>query len=784
MRLSETGPGCHEPQKKSLCSVFSDSIMLGAAARGGYQIGNSLIFNDGDSAYLSRTSGTPTDSNVWTASFWTKRGVLSGNHALFSARKTDSNTQRLLVYFNTSDQLQMNGTPTVWRQTQRSFRDPSAWYHIVIAVDTDQGTAADRIKIYVNGVEETSFGASSDPGSGADLGVNVDASPHSICRDQQSGSNYYDGYMSEFILVDGQALAPTVFGEFDSENTKLWKPKRYTGSFGNNGFYLDFADSADPGNDVSGEGNDFTPTNLASADQSTDTPTDNHATFSSIVRNPQAATYSQGNTTLNRASSGNATGVTTIAVDAAENTYVEFVLDAGANDNIECGILAADVAEFHNPGAEFRPSDSPSGYGYRRTGNLRNNGSDSAYGDSYVATEVVGVHLNAGVLTFYNEGVSQGVAASGLTGEFFFTACGQSGVQWTIRAASDDWDMTPTGAVALSTANLPTPDVKDPQNSAAVLLHTGNGGTQSVSGAAFQADFVLTKARSASNNWVLTDSVRGVNSQLNMDIGSGEQTATDVVTAFNSDGFSVGDNSELSSGSVNGSGISYVNLLLKELPGFFDIADYTGDGVAGLTASHDLGAVPGLFIVKDRDGSNNWTVYSETIGASQILELNTTGSASASSVAWDDTTPDISNIVLGNSGNTNVSGHDYIAYLLASKPGLCAVGSYEGNGDSDGPFVYTGGRVLALIIKEADAGGSWVFKNRVTDSENPNTYGLFLDSSSSENTSDGRDVDFLSSGFKVRANQSDINTSNSTYIYIAILDGALGGARVPAMTAQ
>jgi hypothetical protein len=174
--------------------------------------------------------------------------------------------------------------------TNRLFRDTSAWYHIVMAVDTTQATAANRIKLYINGIQETSFAVETYPNQNHSTGVNF-TEPHRIGT-LLTNSWYFSGYISEVNHIDGSQLAPTSFGEFD-EDSGIWKPKAYAGSYGTNGFYLDFKDSANLGNDASG-GLDFTQTNITSADQATDTPTNNFCTFNPLINQNNSPTISEG----------------------------------------------------------------------------------------------------------------------------------------------------------------------------------------------------------------------------------------------------------------------------------------------------------------------------------------------------------------------------------------------------------------------------------------------------------------------------------------------------------
>jgi hypothetical protein len=238
-------------------------------AAGGYDVANSLRFDDGSSDYLNRTTGTPTNANKCTFSLWAKRGQLGGTKALMGFHTNDSNRGNFVFEV---DKLEVRMFDTSMQlTTNRLFRDVSAWYHIVLAVDTTQGTASNRVKLYINGVQETSFSTSSYPSQNSDFGFNKSGI---VFKTTQKGeqNDFFDGYISEFVMVDGQQLDPTSFGEFD-EDSGVWKAIDVSGlTFGNNGFYLDFENSGSLGADVSGNGNNFTVNNLTSIDQTTDTP--------------------------------------------------------------------------------------------------------------------------------------------------------------------------------------------------------------------------------------------------------------------------------------------------------------------------------------------------------------------------------------------------------------------------------------------------------------------------------------------------------------------------------
>jgi len=270
----------------------------------GYQVNNSLRFNYGSSDYLERTS-TSGNRRTFTFSTWLKRSnLVDGNpgdyDTFFSSDQAVTNSfritfndddgaddDRLMVYFYT-------GTFQLKLITNQLFRDVSAWYHIVVAVDTTQATDTNRVKIYVNGSQITSFLSTLYPSQNTDTSVNQSGAP---CRVGAGTSLYFNGYMSEVYLIDGQQLTPSSFGQTDSA-TGIWTPKAYTGTYGTNGFELEFKNSAALGTDTSGNGNNFTVNNLTSVDQSTDTPTNNFATLNPLV-NTNGVAYTEGNLKVN-----------------------------------------------------------------------------------------------------------------------------------------------------------------------------------------------------------------------------------------------------------------------------------------------------------------------------------------------------------------------------------------------------------------------------------------------------------------------------------------------------
>jgi hypothetical protein len=292
----------------------------------GYDVANSCRFNAGSSDSLTRTFGTPTNNRIWTYSFWMKHcdnaGVLLNTGADTSYMYFRGSSANPVPFGFSVEQyvssFQYRLIPN------EVFRDHSAWQHIVIAFDTTQSTASNRVKIYKNGSQITSFNTEDYPSQNLDTQVNS-AVAHKIGGFASSG--FYDGYLAEVVFIDGQQLDPTSFGEFDEDSPTIWKPKDVSGlTFGNNGFHLDFENASSLGADVSGNSNNFTVNNLTSVDQSTDTCTNNFATLNSLYPtgggfdNQSGAAFEEGNTkfTTDNGDADWGTCVSSIAVSSGK----------------------------------------------------------------------------------------------------------------------------------------------------------------------------------------------------------------------------------------------------------------------------------------------------------------------------------------------------------------------------------------------------------------------------------------------------------------------------------
>ena len=317
---------------------------VASALGGAYEVANSCRFNSGDSAKMAKSSSGGTRTK-WTMSMWFKRGTISVTQYLFSSY---SGSNYCYVQINSDDNLRFldySSGNNCNKITTRKFRDPSAWYHMVVQVDTTDGTAGDRFKLWINGVRETDFGTSADFSSSFDTNMNVSGHSLEIGVNQQGNDNYWNGYIAETVLIDGSDLDATSFGEYDEDSPTIWKPKNVSGlTVGTNGFYLDFEDSSNLGNDAKG-GTDFTETNLDATDQSTDTPTNNFCTMNPLVPTSNI-TFSEGNCKMVTSSSDtHGAGVGTFGLTAGRWYYE--VKIASLVDNHTHGAVSELTSELY-----------------------------------------------------------------------------------------------------------------------------------------------------------------------------------------------------------------------------------------------------------------------------------------------------------------------------------------------------------------------------------------------------------------------------------------------------
>ena len=383
----------------------------------GFQVANSLRFNRPSSDYLNRTQSGGSAPTKATFSTWLKRTNLGIETWMFDA--PNSSNQSDGFRHLTGDTLQFLLNDSYVLTTNRLFRDVSAWYHLVVAMDTTQNTDSNRVKLYVNGVQETSFSATSYPSQNATAqGLFVSGRPLYIGR--QSGGNYLDGYLAETVFIDGQALDPTSFGETDSQ-TGIWVPKDVSGlTFGTNGAYLDFKDSSALGNDAAGS-NNFTANNLTSIDQSIDTCTNNFATLNPLASLPNTgvSTFSEGNLVSQGVNGSYVNGGSTFQMTTGKwYAEVKYLATSGDVGRIIIGITQ-DVSEISRLNQD-NGSLNTTYNNYDGAGGKNVQGTGSTYGSDFGLNDIIGIALDLDneKLYFSVNGTWQnsGVPTSGSTG--------------------------------------------------------------------------------------------------------------------------------------------------------------------------------------------------------------------------------------------------------------------------------------------------------------------------------------------------------------------------------
>jgi len=773
----------------------------------GYTIDQSIRFNDGDSPYLNRTFGTPTSNSQFGYSFWIKLGEGYDGKYIISANGSGNNDN---FYFS-SNKINIQEGGVLRLQSNQLFRDFSSWYHFVVAYDLGNATASQKLRVYLNGSEITSWATDTrsslsstssrlNAAVGHDVGANV-------FNGVSSHINNWDGYIAEFHFVDGTVLTPTDFGEYNSDG--VWIPIEASPTYGNNGFYITGETASDLGEDFSGNNNDFTSSGLATTDQMLDTPTDNYSIFNPVAScnvSGQPLTISDGNLRTSAGGTSNAIEAITQIGPSSGKWYAEFTLNAApqlSNQYPVIGVIAADlnITSGNNIGnSTFR--------GYVPNGNTQGTGS-GAYGDTFTTNDIIGcaIDLDNQKIWWSKNGVFQNsgdpaagtnAAFTNLTAGLFYRFCishaGSTATDVTGNFGQSAFTYTPpTDFNALSTAALDDPIIADPSAHFQTTVYTGNGTAIGSGGlevnqsgnSTFQPDFAWIKNRTTGGNeHDLYDAVRGATKVIFSSTVGAEATVTEGLVSFDSDGFTVGNRGEVNTSGnsmvawqwkANGSGSSntdgsITSTVSTNNTSNFSIVTYVGNSTSGATVGHGLGAVPKMMILKDRDVGENWCIYHEELGPTKFLFFTTDGAFTVSN-RWNDTAPTSSVFTLGNETQVNATGRDYVVYCFAEVENFSSVGGYTGNGSTDGPFVYTNGFAPAFVMtKRTNAAGDWKMWDNKRGPYNVNGLTLAANSSGAESSGVAQHIDFLSNGFKIRGNDTETNGSGSTYIFMAVAE--------------
>ena len=787
----------------------------------------SVRFESDDSAFLSFTPDSAGNRKTMTFSAWVKRGKL-GEMRFFGA---DSDNY---ISFSSTNGLEMNlrnggsGSNVVWHSNAK-FRDFSAWYNVIFAIDTTQATDTNRVKVYVNGTQLTSFAEAAYPGQNNDMNSFNNAEAQLLGK---FGSNsHFSGYMSEANFIDGLALAPSSFGE---TKNGIWIPIDTSGlTFGTNGFRIQFdqvgvgtASTTTIGADISGNTNHFTSSGLVASDcNMPDNPENNFATGNPNIPIP-SGNLREGNLDYLRGSeTSHGSAGATFTLPTTGKWYWEVMSGVSANNE---AIGVANILD-HNPqlpadGSEI--GDRAGDYIYRSNAKKYSGGTAADYGVSFTGGDVIGVSWSSddGTIAFSKNNAAQGTAYSSIVQAqgkyvpavsnaetsseivFNFGADSSFVAHKTAQGNSDEngqgdfFYTPPSGFLALCSANLPEPTIGPNSKTQAsdhfqTVLYTGTGASNAVTGVGFQPDWTWIKCRSRAGEnrrHMLFDSNRGVGLDVHSDANAGDVSNSNTLTAFGSDGFTVGNDqqvnfdddtyvswnwhanggttSTLTDGSVN-------TTVQTNTTAGFSIMTYVSDQQNGTTLAHGLGVAPKWIVQKSRDEDNAFYQYhkeglDDTKFTSWGAGSLSTGQPEATSTSWGDGSEDPTSTLFttGDGSKSHDSGHKIFVYAFAEVEGYSKFGTYIGNGNAAGTFVFTGFRPAWIITKRINSTGNWYINDSVRSPKNPtSSFGanLYVGLNNAEG---GNGMDILSNGFKLLNTDASQNANNGTYLYMAFAE--------------
>jgi len=719
-----------------------------------YQITRSLRFKSASSTYLSRVIGSGSKQK-FTWSFWTKiTSYTSANEIIFN-RPAGFGLPSLGLTLaadgtlNFFDMVSLTPSYNFRLITTQTLKDTTSWYHIVAAVDTTQSTAANRVRLYLNGTEITSFTTSTYPSINTNTSWGVTNDTNSIGVGNSS-SKYINGYLAEIYIIDGQQLTPSSFGQTDLNGR--WVPISYTGTYGTQGAYLNFSDNSNTtsttlGKDYSGNGNNWTPNNFS-------------------------VTAGVGNDSLTDSPSNYGTD-TGLGGEVRGNYCMWNLLWQGrtndpSNGNLDYPASSVGIGNFGlTTGKWYWEITSTGG---TTTAALYTTSATTSTTITTGVTKGFRFDADAGTFDWTTNGSTWNSITTGLTsGPYYLYVSTAASTTASLNCGQRPFSYTaPAGYKAICTSNLPTPTIKKSSQFMNVVTYTGTGATRSLTGVGFIPDLVWTKSRSNIETHKLTDSVRGTSKALSSET-TGDEVSESGVTSFDSDGFTIGSTTT----GYNTNTYTYVGWSWKKgtTPGF-DIVTYTGNGT-NRTITHGLGSTPHFMIVKARTTAGTdqgWAVYHRNLtSATYYALLNTSAAEVSDSTVWNSTAPTSSVFSVGTNALVNTNNDTYLSYLWTEISGFSRFGTYTGNGAADGPFVWCGFRPKYIMIKYKGGTGDWLVYDSVRNAYNTSLNNLITDSTAVENTT-GKDLDILSNGFKIRNTDTNYNTSSGINIFAAFAE--------------
>ena len=815
--------------------IILPHIITDDSAIGGSVIERSLVNAEGRSRYLTYTPSVAGDRRTFTLSGWFKLYVVNDSQQDFIWMCGGDGSNRFQISREGVEQINFEptsgGSDQARFYTSNKFNDPTAWYHFVLRVDTTQGTSSDRYNFYINGVETEYGGTGGEVVTTSYPSQNTefrwgDTIQHNIGRRSYGDHDEADMGIAELHYTSGYAYDATAFGYFDDQ-TGIWKPKKFTGSYGSAGWHLDFSDTTSTttlGYDKSGNGNHWTLNNYSTDNAILDTPTNNFP-----VWNPTTVNMGQGsNGTLTNGNlewlgtQNNDQCVATMAVESGKWYYE---VKVGQNPStLDCGWTTTDDAS----------RDQLSAISYYNMIGIRSGKTISwdtnATVVSYTTNDIIGLALNLddNFLYMYKNGSllhTQSVPTN--KGETFIPMCGDSsstdagGIVNFGQDSSFTGDVTkqgnkdangigdfyypvPSGYKALCSVNLPPTvgAVIRPQRHFDTILYTGNNASgRKITGLEFKPDLVWFKKRSSgSQNHTVYDSVRGAGKRLMLPSNSQEDTVSDELLSFDDGGFTIDvDNFQNENGknyvawcwkgggtAVSNSDGTITTSISANQEGGFSVVTYTGTGSAA-TIGHGLGKVPKLVITKLRDTTTqDWFMNVGEITAShgtsavsdftgdrgKYIKLNSINAEASDTNVYPNTAATSTVYSVGTDNAVNGSGSKYVAYCWSEIPGYSKFGSYEGKTSADGTYVHLGFRPAFLMIRKRQGEDTVVYdiKNNTRNEIGQN--GRLYWSLSNAQSGTTKDIDFMANGFKCRKENGLFNTAtgNAVYVYMAFAE--------------
>ena len=682
-------------------------------------------------------------------------------------------------------------------ESTQEFRDPSGWYHLVI---NSTGN------LYINGVEIATGGGLHDPNN-EEIVLG-----HVWPQNSQNSIYAFEGLLANYHFIDGQELTPTSFARTNDDG--VWVPKDYTGTYGSNGARLIFDSSAGIGNDTSGNNNDYSiggtfdtaaisSSNFDNDIDYNDTPTSNYATLNPLVR---SSNRTLANANLQLTMSTDSSGVpATLSVTSGKWYYEVYLQETSSGNNTYIGVVRnVNGASPEEANAIYYRTD----FGSIVEFNSQTQSSLTAAN----ADDIVGVEFNLDddEIAWYVNGTQVGSTESFSSNAndvwSIFLGNGNTNVtkQLDLNFGQMPFIYTQTsGFNAWQTNNLPEPTIKNGKEHFDVLTWSGTSSSNTITGLDFQPDFVWVKKRNGSESHRLADVIRGSTVGLASNNDLAETDVSGSISSFNSNGITV-----VNAGQTNESGFNYVAWCWKaggtavsntdgtitssvsaNTDAGFSIVSYTGTNAAA-TVGHGLNSAPEFIIIKNREDNANWIVYhtgtDTTAPEDFYLMLHATdartGAGTAPAAAFNSQAPSSSVFHVGQFNNTNGSSDDMIAYCWHSVEGYSKFGSYTGNGDADGPFIYLGFRPAWILRKDIDSTNEWTLIDSTRSPDNPTNETLVPNATDAEDAD--FDIDILSNGFKCRTSESAHNRSGGTYVYMCFAENPFGGENAPPVTAR